>query len=436
MKQYAKKLLTLLGSATLVTTGFASTAEATDPVPLTCNTVINAALIAAHTSNDFVLSADVGPCVNNGIVVAASGTASDPITLDLNGWDIFGTQASDGGVGVLVTLGSAHVVVTNSTYASTANADSAPAAPVSEIYEFDAGVAIEKGSSNVTVKNLHIRDNGDGFSPAEYGDGIAISDAKDNTVRNNYFGVAGAPTTIPYIDCTDPLTLPNPPNDCWSKPGANGAFSAVGLYETKETATVWPNSGNVVEGNVIHNTYRCFSTPYTRPGTCQSDGVRLEPGVSNNRVEKNRIYGGALDGIALISGATDNQILSNIVEKNGAHHRTHRKGDGIRLLGAANNKNEIKWNRVCGNAAHGIRIDLNSLDNTITDNHVGDGTTVNPINAASPLPACGANHVVTTTAEDLFDGNTACGFSQNVWTGNFVAGSNTRNQGASATCIG
>lgn len=408
----------------MATGGLASTAEATHPVPLGCDTVITPQVIALHGSNDFTLTTNIGPCVGHGIVVAASGTATDPLVIDLNGKDIVGrTDVSDGGVGVLVTQASTYVIVTDGTYGSTVNADPAPAPPSSEIYEFDAAVVIEKGSSNVTVNNLHIRDNGDGFSPSEYGDGLAISDSSSNTIENNYFGVAGA--VGGHVDCAPPAVLPVPPNDCWAKAGANGPYSAIGLYEASGATT----ADNVIKGNVIHNTYRCFSTPWVSPGSCQSDGVRLEPGVSDNTVEKNRIYGGALDGIALISGATNNTIVSNIVETNGSHHRPHRKGDGIRLLAANNNNNEIKFNRVCGNASHGIRVDLNSNGNTIDDNYVGDGSTTNPINPASSLPACADNYVVTTAAYDLSDANLSCG--TNTWTSNYTAGSNTRDQ----TCI-
>ena len=81
--------------------------------PLTCGSVV---------TSSTTLTADIGPCADNGIVVGA-----DNITLDLGGHHVFGTPQPGDGAGVLVQ-GRHQVTVVDGT-----------------VTDFDAGVVMSGG---------------------------------------------------------------------------------------------------------------------------------------------------------------------------------------------------------------------------------------------------------------------------------------------------
>lgn len=370
MKRRLARVTAVSGALMLLSMSLSGTADANHGAgdkALMCGTTI---------TQDTKLSHDVGPCNLDGLIVGASGTSTDPLVVDLNGFDIFGTPASDGGAGVLIgtrantetnrpAVGQSHVVVTDTSAAKT-----------SEIFAFDAGVAINGGDHN-QVRKLTIRNNGDGFSPSEYGDGIAITDSSHNVISKNEIF-------------------------------ANGPLSGVGLYETPAADAVGAipakprgvTAFNVIgglagAGNVIRDNVLCFT--FDR-GTCQTDGVRIEPGVSDTQVLRNVIRGNGLDGVAIFFGnaaqpgnQTDRNIVkANVIEGNGNHIQTHRKGDGVRIFRSPADANKVVNNRICGSGANGIRVD--SKSNTISGNRVGDKSTVSPIDG-SALPPCAKNHV-------------------------------------------
>lgn len=281
-----------------------------------------------------VLDSDVGPCPEDGLVIGADG-----ITLDLNGHRVFGLPTPEDvpslsqGVGIRLQDRTS-VQVKNGT-----------------VTDFSAGVAILGGSGN-KVSGITARDN-IGSLAAGFGDGIAIDSSDDNLIVGN-------------------------------RAIKNGPFDGIGVFGS--------SSGNTLNQNVV--TDNNFARSAT---TNDNDGIRLEPGTSNNTVVNNEVKRNGLDGIAVFASSTDNTIGNNVVEDNGFHDKTHRKGDGIRVFLTGNN-NLVEDNRVFGNAANGIRVD--SQLNEILNNKTG-GNSVAP--GDDP-------------AFDLHDSNRNC--DQNVWSGN------------------
>lgn len=389
------------------------------------------------TGGTLTLTANIGPCASTAITVTGTN-----VTINLNGYDIIGTLdrtqflETDHGPGILVK-GARNVTITDSGFTGTV-ADgrvqdpTGTNAPRSEIYKFDAGVAIEN-STNVTVKNLKIHTNGHGFSPAHYSDGVAIESSSgqtsyENIIENNWITNNGALSGVRMTEEAEDATLA-------------GAGIVAPPGDTRD---------NTVRKNLIRDNNLCFTqvppppSPRQVSGTCQTIGVRLEPGVRDNTVQQNVISGSNLEGITVFFGnaalkgdsTNNNRIYSNVVEGNGFHNRTHRKGEGIRNFGtltASSRLTDIDNNRVCGNAASGVRVD--SPGNIkVHFNKVGDGSTTNPVNPTVALPACADNHVAgVLNTFDLHDstaqaapansnttncGNLAAPTTTNDWHGN------------------
>lgn len=292
---------------------------------------------------DTTLHADVGPCRGPGVVVGA-----DNVTLDLNGHRVFGSGAVGEGAGILVSQRTG-VTVRNGT-----------------VQLFDAGVAIVGGSGN-TVMGIVARDNvgvseGKSSEPAHYGDGIAILSSTDNLVEGN--------AVI-----------------------RNGPFSGIGLYEAIDSdhprEIGGPTSGNVVRGNTVLANNICR----TPGGSCDDDGIRLEPGVQFTLVEDNDVQGSGLDGVSMFRTADDNVVRGNRFEHNGHHRAAHRKGDGIRVF---SNRNVVEDNVSMHNAADGIGLAFRTPSGVIraaTDNRIlGNRTGFNGTFDLHDLnPGCDAN---------------------------------------------
>ncbi|MCA1683547.1 MAG: right-handed parallel beta-helix repeat-containing protein, partial [Actinobacteria bacterium] len=112
------------------------------------------------------LSADVGPCVGDGLVIGA-----DNITLNLNGHTISGAGPGDGS-NAGIRLPNRRGVRISGTAGST-------------VQGFSAGVAIIGGAGN-RVSGLTIRDNvGPITDEAIFGDGIGVFFSASNTIIDN-----------------------------------------------------------------------------------------------------------------------------------------------------------------------------------------------------------------------------------------------------------
>ena len=326
MKGSYRTIGLVTGVAALSSLAFAGTAAAhhagnATAEPITgCNQVVTASLTLTH---------NVGPCPNDGLFVPPDLTAvSDPaITINLNGNKVYGlTSSTDAngscaldpysaslGAGVHIE-GRSNVTVqgAGTTRCFSGGVESRPVTdPVLEV--------VSEPADNNTVTGLTIEDNV-GNVLSDWGEGIGISGANGCTITNN---------TVTR----------------------NGPFAGIGLYGSSNCTV----DGNIVSANKF---------PVQAGRTNQDDGIRVEINSADNIVTSNTVTGSGLDGIALFSGATGNQVNSNTVKSNGYHTATHRKGDGIRLFSGAN-ANTLKSNTVGGstattpsegNAANGIYV--------------------------------------------------------------------------------
>jgi parallel beta-helix repeat protein len=300
-------------------------------------------------TTDTKLDGDVGPCGDNGIIVAA-----DDVTLDLNGHRVFGAPGPGDGAGVLVSQRRG-VHITNGV-----------------VTDFDGGVAIEGGHDN-KVSNILARDN-IGRAPSSaaagtrYGDGIAILSSSRNHVVHN--------RTV-----------------------HNGPYSGIGVFQLVDPdhprAVSGPATGNVIDRNTVLDNNICR----TPTGPCDDDGIRLEPQVQGNIVTNNHVTGSGLDGISLVRGASDNFVEGNVADANGFHSATHRKGDGIRVF---SDRNLVRHNHAARNAADGIGVGFRTgagavvpaVENRIFHNITGLnlGFDLHDIN-----PGCDANQWAANT---------------------------------------
>ncbi len=273
-----------------------------------------------------VLDGDVGPCPANGIIIGADG-----ITLDLNGHQVFGTPTSGEGAGILVSSHT-NVTVKNGT-----------------VRLFDGGVLIRNGDHNV-VTGITAKDN---VGLSDLGDGIAIEGSSDNSILNN-------------------------------TAATNGPFSGIAIYQNSDGDHGFPTApaiNNLIRGNRILNNTACRSGG---TGTCEADGIRVEPGVSpGNTIDANTITGNGLDGISIFGQTSGVTITNNKLSLNGFLGAV--PGDGIRIFGYANT---VSGNRSLNNKAGGISVgrrtgtvaDLAApngrnnqiFDNTTTGNGVWD----------------------------------------------------------------
>jgi parallel beta-helix repeat protein len=305
-----------------------------------------------------VLTADVGPCPNNGIVVGANN-----ITLDLNGHRVFGRSGAGDGAGVLLT-GRRGVHVTNGT-----------------VTGFDGGVVIEGGGYNVVSRIRAVDNLGNslGHNPPPgtgtlYGDGIALLATSNNRIVDN-------------------------------EASRNGPFSGIGLYEIPDAEhpahpgyTGGPTENNLIQNNRVWDNQACRAS-----GFCDNDGVRLEPGVGpGNVIFGNSVLRNSLDGISLFGNTTGNTVDQNHVEGNGFTGAV--PGDGIRVFGFGN---VIRNNRSLNNDAAGISV----------ARRIGLGTGGFP----ATNPNGRNNRILYNTALgngiwDLHDSNPDC--DNNVWLGN------------------
>ncbi len=239
---------------------------------------------------DTVLDSDVGPCAT-GLTITA-----DSITLDLNGFTVFGTVASVEGPGI--TLDDVFgVEVTGGT-----------------VSDFDAGIFISGGFGNV-VSGMEVRDN-IGTGSTDFGDGIVIDSSNENVIRDNQ-----------VIH--------------------NGPFDGIGVI-----------GGAASNGNVIENNLVADNNINLRPGFNTDIGIRLEPGTIGSIVQDNLVTNSGLDGIQVFSGSGGNVVRGNQANDNGELGvPSIRFGNGILVVGAGN---LVEDNQADNNFASGVAVSGNA----------------------------------------------------------------------------
>ena len=249
------------------------------------------------------LAGDVGPCPSPG--TAGINIGADNITLNLNGFRVFGVGVPGDGAGVRVFRRTG-VTVKNGTVA-----------------RFDGGVVIEGGTGN-TVSGVTAEDNV-GRSPGTVaGDGIAILSSVGNLIEKNIVR-------------------------------RNAPFSGIGIYSLVDgdhnRQTVGVSTGNKIDQNTVYE--NLAGRDPNNPADTDNDGIRIEPNSVGNSITANWVLRNGLDGIAVFAGASNQQILYNTVQDNGARTSSARRGSGIIVFNRANN-NLIAHNFVTGNSDNGI----------------------------------------------------------------------------------
>ncbi|HEX2191643.1 MAG TPA: right-handed parallel beta-helix repeat-containing protein [Acidimicrobiales bacterium] len=309
------------------------------------------------------LDSNVGPCPNNGIIIGA-----DNITLNLNGFRVFGTTATGDGAGVLLVNRTGVTVTSGS------------------VTDFDGGVAIAGGGGNTVVRVVAHNNIGAslGHPPAPstaWGDGIAIQGSNDNRILFN--------------------DVQN-----------NGPYSGIGLFTGDTDHPFIPPAlvnGNLVQGNNVQNNTAC-----RLDGLCDNDGIRLEPRVGSNcltgttacpgrgnRVIGNTVERNGLDGIAIFAFTTSNLVQGNTTNFNGV--RGSVPGDGVRVFGYGNT---FYGNTARGNTGAGV-----SVGRRPPSTLAFPATNPNGRNNTLTRNVAGRNGIL-----DLHDSNPNC--DNNVWSGN------------------
>jgi parallel beta-helix repeat protein len=157
----------------------------------------------------------------------------------------------------------------------------------------DAPIILAKVSRSTVAHNLSVKSKGSGIF---FGGNVTDVRVKSNTIR-----------------------------EC--------AFSGIHLRTDPATfATTAPNTGNVVENNVVAG--------------CREFGIRLRDGANRNLVRNNRVQGNGTgtpgDGISL-ENADENVVRGNKSDDN--------RRDGLRA-DSASTGNRIEKNRLAGNREH------------------------------------------------------------------------------------
>ena len=354
-----RKLGTLLAAGAVATLPTVGSAGAQVPAAVACGQTI---------TQSTVLTADVGPCPNNGIIVGA-----DNIVLDLAGHRVFGTPQAGDGAGILLRTRQG-VPVRNGTVAL-----------------FAGGVVILGGSGTTVLRmfannNIGASAGHEGPSLTLYGDGILIQGSSANSILQN---------SVDNI----------------------GPFSGIGVIIGDADHPAIPPAlanNNLIQGNRVTNNVACrgtASSPF-----CDNDGIRLEPRVGGtcltgaaicpgpgNRVIGNQVFGNGLDGISLFGFTTNNVVSGNTVDGNG--FRGAVPGDGIRVFGS---NNTIDSNSASANAAAGVSVARRPPTS-------GSFPAANPNGRNNVLRS---NRAFGNGFADLWDSNRNPDCDNNLWTGN------------------
>jgi hypothetical protein len=306
------------------------------------------------------LTADVGPCATDGIIIGA-----DNITLNLNGRRVFGNsdQGASGEFAGIRLAGRTGVTVTGHRGKS---------GKTGTVSGFEAGVVIDGGSAN-TVQNVTARDNIgiDNARLAELGDGIIVFDSPANRILNN-------------------IVI------------HNGIFDGIGVLGSA-------SDNSTIQGNTVEDTIGPSPLDPFVPGGPAGQGIIVNGAdgatsgvITGTKIEGNIIRRSGSAGIANINHV-DGSILRNIVEGNGF---TNTAGNGIGIQAGMGFEGElatrilVQGNEVHGNGTDGIQVQRGALENRIIENDAAD-------NNARPILFRGF---------DLRDLNTDC--DANVWSGN------------------
>lgn len=282
------------GALVMLGTAIHISPAAAAPAPVKCRTVI---------TTSTTLTANVGPCSSDGLIIGADG-----ITLDLGGFAVQGRANRTGdGVGIRIP-GRTGVTVRNG-----------------RVTDFDAGAAVVGGSAN-RLEKLLVKDNIGTTKRGDFGDGIAISSSSGNTIISNTvihngpfdgIGLFG-PSISNLIEgnvvsgndvsftADDGIRIEGPGAANNTVRGNNVSASTLdGIAVFSDQGTGNLNTGNVIEANTV--TANGFGLLGARPG----DGIRTFLRANNTVIRNNLVKDNAGSGILIGSGSLTNQILTN-----------------------------------------------------------------------------------------------------------------------------
>lgn len=266
---------------------------------------------------------------------SANGISVGPnVTLDLRGHRIFGTEATGDGIGIRLFNATSSTVMNGT------------------VSGFDAGIVIVQGGSNTVTRIAAVANVGTAGTTV-FGDGILIDRSPNNIVSRNVVR-------------------------------SNGPFSGISVIGAGSV-------GNKIAKNTVQN------NDVASNAVANNDvGIRLEEGTEQTTLKENLISFSGLDGVAIFQGSRRNVLLGNEVKGNGFHDKGHRKGDGIRVFGAAGaDENLLRSNLAQDNAANGIALAVGATGNSVRRNKAT------------------RNGFATVGAFDLADDNPGC--DQNTW---------------------
>ncbi|MEN3316007.1 MAG: trimeric autotransporter adhesin [Acidimicrobiaceae bacterium] len=196
------------------------------------------AVITANTT----LTADVGPCPGDGIIIGA-----DNITLDLAGHQVSGAGRGDGShVGVLISHHTGVTVTGNST----------SSARKGVVRDFNAGVVVIGGSAN-TITNLGLRRNQGRDTDALYGDGVAVFFSARNRIVGNEVINNGPYDGIALLGFgSDANTIQGNDVEGTSNGGSQGVGIGLGIVLNPFFSFSLPREVSIYDNQILDNTVK------------------------------------------------------------------------------------------------------------------------------------------------------------------------------------
>ena len=333
------------------------------------------------------LTADLGPCPGNGIVIGA-----DNIKLDLNGHKVYGFAGPfDGTAAGIGLTGRTGVVVSGG-----------------EVSDFDAGVMITRGPGGNKVTGVYAHDNiGPDSSFVLLGDGIVVLDSPNNKIIANKvihngnfdgigaFGPTSGGTVIQDNIVRDTVATSN---------GANA--EGIIINGTSDVGTGELAAGGTVQGNTSQN----------NAGAGISNVNVLNGMIIGNLVENNGFVVGG-NGIGVTVGRSPSTFDTKELVKGNTVRNNYL--DGIQI---GTGSNTIVNNVATGNAQDfpGWRFDLHDRDtrrgtdhcdtNVWRNNTWGNGfydPACTAVNGSGPAPPAAAAVLAPALASAATDADTA-----------------------------